>query len=70
MLSAGVVFADSCFIAKEKNQVLKTDGNCDKRYAPMSTFKIVLSLIGFDSDILVDEMHSVYQMGQLGLHRF
>jgi len=60
MLSANLAFADSCFIAKEKNQVLKTEGNCDKRYAPMSTFKIVLSLIGFDSGILVDEMHPVW----------
>ena len=60
MLSANLAFADSCFIAKEKNQVLKTEGDCDKRYAPMSTFKIVLSLIGFDSDILVDKMNPVW----------
>ena len=60
MLSANAAFADSCFIAKEKNQVLESEGNCDKRYAPMSTFKIVLSLIGFDSGILVDEMHPVW----------
>lgn len=60
MFSASVAFADSCFIAKEKDTVLKSEGNCDKRYAPMSTFKIVLSLIGFDSGILVDEMHPVW----------
>ena len=60
MLSANLAFADSCFIAKENSKVLKTEGDCDKRYAPMSTFKIVLSLIGFDSDILVDEMHPVW----------
>ncbi len=60
MLSANLAFADSCFIAKEKNQVLKTEGDCDKRYAPMSTFKIPLSLIGFDSGILVDELNPVW----------
>lgn len=60
MLSANLAFADSCFIAKENSKVLKTEGDCDKRYAPMSTFKIVLSLIGFDSGILVDEMHPVW----------
>ena len=60
MLSANLAFADSCFIAKENSKVLKTEGDCDKRYAPMSTFKIVLSLIGFDSDILVDELHPVW----------
>ena len=60
MLFANTAFADACFIAKEKDQVLKSEGDCDKRYAPMSTFKIPLSLIGFDSGILVDEMHPVW----------
>jgi beta-lactamase class D len=60
MLSANVAFADSCFIVKENSKVLKTEGDCDKRYAPMSTFKIPLSLMGFDSGILVNEMHPVW----------
>jgi len=60
MLSAGVSFADSCFIAKENGKVLQSEGDPEKRYAPMSTFKITLSLIGFDSGILVDEMHPVW----------
>lgn len=60
MLSAGVAFADSCFIAKENGKVLQSEGDCEKRYAPMSTFKIALSLIGFDSGILIDEMHPVW----------
>ena len=60
MLSVNVAFADSCFIAKEKTRVLKSEGDCEKRYAPMSTFKITLSLIGFDSGILADEMHPVW----------
>lgn len=60
MLSAGVAFAGNCFIAKENSKVLKTEGDCDKRYAPMSTFKIALSLIGFDSGILEGEMHPVW----------
>jgi beta-lactamase class D len=60
MLSANLAFADSCFIAKENSKFLKTEGDCDKRYAPMSTFKIPLSLMGFDSGILVDEMHPVW----------
>ena len=60
VLSANLAFADSCFIAKENGKVLKSEGDCEKRYAPMSTFKIPLSLIGFDSGILVDEMHPVW----------
>ncbi len=60
MLSAGVAFADSCFIAKENGKVLKTEGDCDKRYAPCSTFKIPLALMGFDSGILTDATHPVW----------
>lgn len=60
MLSASVAFADSCFIAKENGKVLKSEGDPEKHYAPMSTFKIPLSLIGFDSGILFDEMHPVW----------
>ena len=37
VLSANVAFADSCFIAKENGKVLKSEGDCEKRYAPMST---------------------------------
>lgn len=43
---------EQCFIAKEKGQVLKSEGNCESAYAPESTFKIALSLMGFDSGIL------------------
>lgn len=60
ILSANVAFADSCFIAKENRKVLQSEGDPEKRYAPQSTFKIPLSLIGFDSGILVDEMHPVW----------
>jgi beta-lactamase class D len=60
MLSAGVAFADSCFIVKENGKVLKTEGDCDKRYPPCSTFKIPLALMGFDSGILTDATHPVW----------
>ncbi|MDZ5762648.1 Class D beta-lactamase N-terminal domain protein [Candidatus Cyrtobacter comes] len=60
MLSSNITFANTCFIAKEKDQVIHKEGNCEKRYAPMSTFKITLSLIGFDSGILVDETNPVW----------
>lgn len=60
LLSVNMICADSCFIAKEKDQILKSEGASDNRYAPMSTFKIALSLIGFDSGILIDERHPVW----------
>ncbi|KTC83166.1 class D beta-lactamase [Legionella cincinnatiensis] len=48
----------TCFLARENQTVLKHEGNdCDQRYAPQSTFKIVLSLMGFDAGILKDAFH-------------
>lgn len=49
-----------CFIAADTNQVIKQEGNCKKRYPPCSTFKIAISLMGFDSGILIDETHPVW----------
>ena len=40
------------FLAKENGKTLKSEGDCNTAYAPESTFKIALSLIGFDSGIL------------------
>lgn len=45
---------DSCFLVIENNQELQREGECKNRYAPQSTFKIPLSLIGFDSGLLTD----------------
>jgi beta-lactamase class D len=48
----------TCFLAYDNQTVLKHEGSdCNKRYAPESTFKIALSLMGFDSEILKDELH-------------
>jgi beta-lactamase class D len=56
ILCAGPAWASQqCFLAKEKGQVLRSDGDCASAYAPESTFKIALSLIGFDSGILKSE---------------
>jgi bla regulator protein BlaR1 len=38
---------------------LAHEGHCDERITPASTFKIALSLMGFDSGVLVDEHHPV-----------
>ena len=46
-----------CFIAQEKNKILYREGICSTRYSPCSTFKIPISLMGYDSDILKDETH-------------
>lgn len=53
-------FAQQCFIMTEKNKTIYQEGDCSKRYAPCSTFKIALSLIGYDSRILIDEIHPLW----------
>ncbi|KHO02297.1 class D beta-lactamase [Rickettsia felis] len=46
-----------CFLVKENYKFIKQEGNCESRYAPCSTFKIVLSLMGYDDGFLIDETH-------------
>lgn len=60
-LSKGLVFASGSFIVKEKEQIIYQEGDLDKPYAPCSTFKIALSLIGYDSGILENEMSPVWK---------
>ena len=43
------------FIAKEKDQSLQQEGDCTMRWSPCSTFKIALSLMGYNEGILQDE---------------
>lgn len=42
------------------DKVLKQDGACDVRSAPMSTFKLAISLMGYDAGILTDEYAPVW----------
>lgn len=55
IFSIKTAFAEHCFIAKQEEKILESEGDIDKRHSPCSTFKIVLSLIGYDSAILQDE---------------
>ena len=48
---------ENCFIAKQNGKVLVEQGDCTVAYSPNSTFKIPLSLMGFDSGFLKDETH-------------
>jgi beta-lactamase class D len=47
--------ATTCFLAKKNNKVIKQEGDCKTRYTPQSTFKIALSLLGYDAGILKNE---------------
>ena len=45
-----------CFLVKENGQAIVSEGDCKTRHAPCSTFKIPLSLMGYNEGILIDEM--------------
>ena len=47
--------ACTAFADATTNQILKQDGVCDQRVTPASTFKIAISLMGYDSGFLKDE---------------
>lgn len=64
VLCTSYSFAEHCFIARENGKIITQEGDCDKRYAPCSTFKITLSLIGYDSGILIDETQPVWSFKQ------
>ncbi len=65
LLSSSVFAETKCFIAKEKDHVIKLEGDCKARHSPCSTFKAAISVMGFDSGVLVDETHPMwpYQPG-------
>ncbi len=49
---------NTCFLAYENQTMLKREGiECNKRSSPESTFKIALSLMGYDAGLLKDEIH-------------
>lgn len=50
----------NCFIALEDGKIIYQEGDCFKRNSPYCTFNIVLSLIGFDTGVLIDEYNPVW----------
>ena len=46
-----------CFLATESNKLIKQSGDCKSRHTPCSTFKIAISLMGYNEGILIDETH-------------
>jgi beta-lactamase class D len=63
MISLHILFSsaqadDLCFMTKE-NDKITSHGECTKRHPPQSTFKLAISLMGFNEGILIDETHPV-----------
>ena len=54
--SSAASWAD-CFIATQDQKTLVEEGDCSVRETPASTFKIALSLMGFDEGFLKDATH-------------
>ncbi len=55
-LFAGVAHADCTLIADASTQrIVKQEGACDTRLTPASTFKIAISLMGYDAGFLKSE---------------
>lgn len=53
--------AKSCFIASHDHHTIVKEGDCETRHSPCSTFKIAISLMGYDSGILIDETHPTWK---------
>lgn len=49
--------ATDCFIVEHNNQIIHQDGNCTLRHTPAFTFKIAISLMGYNEGILIDTKH-------------
>ena len=58
ILSLSSHASKNCFIATKNGNLLQEEGTgCKTRYAPNSTFKIPLALMGYDAQILKNETH-------------
>jgi len=55
LFSGQAVANSSCFLVNDGGNVLKQEGDCQTRYAPCSTFKIAISLMGYDDNLLKNE---------------
>jgi beta-lactamase class D len=62
-LSIGLLFSipaiaeGNCFLVKEADKIIINEGECKSRHASNSTFKIAISLMGYNEGILIDETH-------------
>lgn len=68
ILSTTVALADTkCFVVKEQERLIVQEGDCKLRHSPCSTFKIPISVMGYNEGILIDETHPLwpYQKGYL-----
>lgn len=58
---ANFAYAKKCFLIEEKGKTVQSIGDCKESYTPQSTFKVALSVIGFDSGNLTDENLPIFK---------
>jgi beta-lactamase class D len=54
--AAAEAVACTVILDARSGDVLVREGSCDQRFAPFSTFKLPLAVIGYDAGILVDDV--------------
>ena len=59
VLSCNFLYSEGskCFLAKEKDKIIKQEGDIKSRHSSCSTFKIAISLMGYNEGLLKDETH-------------
>jgi len=58
LLTSSLALAETkCFLVKENNQIQHLEGEASAKHSPCSTFKIAISLMGYEEGILIDEKH-------------
>jgi beta-lactamase class D len=56
MSSLWTFAGNDCFIAKEKDQILRRQGNCSERHSPNATFEIAIAIMGYNEGLLLDAL--------------
>lgn len=56
-LNPSLFAGTQCFLVQENNRVIKKEGDCESRHSPCSTFKIPISLMAYNEELLIDETH-------------
>lgn len=56
-ISTSALADENCYLVKEGDKTILEEGNCNISYSPCSTFKLALSLMGYNEGILIDENH-------------
>lgn len=55
MINDSALADKNCFLAAEKDKIIDQQGDCRTRHACCSTFKIAISLMGYNEGILISE---------------